>query len=351
MKICFLCHNICSYGGTERIVSSVSRKFKNLGFDCYALSMGKKEKLFFDFSAFLMIDYLYRTGNRIAVMHDRVKKIRNFLIENDIDVLITVGGHLNYYGWRSKGKCRWIAWDHEMFDFNKSFYVKFSKYIGVKKADKIVALTDYDKNRYAETYRNSENKVVVIGNFTENYHVKEKKGNNIVVTAGRLWNIKQFDLLIEAWAIICKEVSDWKLIILGEGTERNKLESLVKKYNMENVLLPGNKKNINEYYEAADIFTITSTAEGFSLVLLEAMAHSLPIVGFRSNGGVEELVDDNNGILVRQGDVSSLAEALRVMIKNPQKQEMMGNASYKKSLKFAPQTIIDKWIKLLKNIE
>ena len=347
MKICFLCQNICSYGGTERVVSLISTELKKLNHECYALSMGKNEKKFFDFSAFSKIDYLYRNGNKLVVIHHRVKKIQRFIQDNKIDVLITVGGHLNYYGWRSGKNSRWIAWDHEMYDFNRSLYVKMSRIIGIKKAEAIVVLTDYDRRRYVETFKKNHQKLHVIGNFTDSYHWKDEKQNKVVITAGRLWNIKQFDLLIKAWAFIYDKIRDWNLIILGEGTERDRLEALIEKYGLDNVSLPGNKQNIYDYYESADIFTITSIAEGFSLVLLEAMAHSLPVVGFKSVGGVSELVDEENGILVEQGNVQSLALSLKKLMIDSSTRRVLGENSYKKSLKYTSEKIVGKWIKLL----
>jgi len=347
MKICFLCHNICGHGGTERIVSLVSGELAKRGYECYALSMGGEGDSFFDFSSVLKTEYLYEPGNKIMVMHNRVKRIKRFLRENKIDVLITVGGHLNYYGWRAKSKCTWIAWEHEMYDFNKSLYVRVSKYIGIKKANEIVVLTKYDKKRYSEEWKKQADKVKVIGNFTDSFYKKDENVHNTVIAVGRLWNIKQFDLLIEAWALINKEIPGWKLLILGEGSERDKLESLVKNYGLNNVSMPGNKSNISEYYENADIYAMTSVAEGFSLVLLEAMAHSLPIVAFKSNGGVAELVDEKNGIKVEQGNVKELASSLRLLIKQPDKRISLGKASYERSKEYSPDKIIDKWVTLL----
>lgn len=351
MKICFICHKIGSTGGTEKVVSNISKEFKKLGYECYALSMGKKEKLFFDFSALSKIEFLDENegGNRLKLMHSRVKKIRRFIKDNKIEYLITVGAHLNYYGFRAKGKSRWIAWEHEMFGFNKSMYVKFSRFLGIKKAYKIVVLTEHDRKCYVKKWKKCTGSVTVIGNFTDSYYVKDDTVSNTVLSAGRLWNIKQYDLLIEAWALISKKVGEWKLVILGEGTERKKLEGLIEKYSITNVYLPGNKQNIEDYYKKADIFTVTSTAEGFPMVILEAMAFSIPIAGFMSEGGVDELVDERNGILTKQGDIYGLADALLKLINDRDLRCRMGKASYQKSLKYSNEKIVEKWKDVLED--
>jgi len=343
MNICFLCHNICSHGGTERVVSNLSEQLSNIGHDCFALSMGKEEALFFDFSALVTIEYLHTEGNKLYVMHNRVKKIRDFLKKNAIDVLVTVGCHLNYYGWRTKGSHKWFAWEQERFGFNNSLYVRVSRLIGVKKADRIIVLTEYDKKHFVSKWKKSDDKVVVIPNSTDVFYEKEGPGLKNVLAVGRLWDIKQFDLLIKAWAGISDKVCDWTLTIVGEGTERNKLESLLEEYKLNNVFLPGVTTDVASYYRSADIFAVTSVAEGFCLVLLEAMAHSLPVVGFYSDGGVSGLVDKRNGILVEQGEVKSLSKVMSELMNDEEKRKNMGRASYNKSLKYTNEQVIEMW--------
>jgi glycosyltransferase involved in cell wall biosynthesis len=283
-------------------------------------------------------------------MHNRVVKIREFLKKNKIDILITSGGHLNYYGWRGKGDCKWIACEHGMFYCDTSLYIRLSKYLGIKKADKLVVLTKFDKKCFAHKWKKQANKVHVIGNYTETYYKKTESGNKTVIAVGRLVDIKQFDLLIKAWSLLQKDIHDWKLIILGEGPERENLESLIQNKKIKNVLLPGSKSNVTDYYKEADIFAMTSSAEGFGMVLLEAMAHSLPVVGFFSHGGVEELANTNNSILVEQGDVQGLADSLRLLIDHPELRDKMGKASYKSSFNYTQDKIINKWVTLFNEL-
>lgn len=343
MNICFLCHNICSCGGTEKVVSTMSSLFTSTGHHCFALSLGKKGNTFFDFSNLEEIEYLYTDGNKLYVMHERVKKIKNFIRNKNIQLLITVGGHLNYYGWRTRSFHKWFAWEHEMFGFNNSLYVKLSRLLGIYYANQIIVLTDYDKKCFIEKWPKYNNRVIVIPNSTDNFVQKTGTCSKNVLAVGRLWDIKQFDLLIKAWARIIAHTSDWTLTIVGEGQERNNLEQLIQEHKLNNVFLPGFHNDISSYYNQSDIFAMTSLAEGFSLVLLEAMAHSLPIVGFYSDGGVSGLVDHTNGILLEQGDINGLSHALLQLIQDSEKRANLGKISYEKSLHYTNEQILAKW--------
>ncbi len=347
MNICFLCHNICSCGGTEKVVSTLSSLLTSIEHRCFALSLGEQGNTFFDFSALVEIEYLHTSGHKIYVMHERVKKIKAFLKKNNIHLLITVGGHLNYYGWRTRGSHRWFAWEHEMFGFNNSLYVKLSRLLGIHYANRIIVLTDYDRKRFIEKWPKCNNKVVVIPNSTDIFVPKTGTCGKNVLAVGRLWDIKQFDLLIKAWACIRAHTSEWTLTIVGEGQERNKLETLIQEYELNNVFLPGFHNDISSYYKQSDIFAMTSTAEGFSLVLLEAMAHSLPIVGFYSDGGVSGLVDNTNGILLDQGDINGLSQALLLLIQDSEKRAELGKISYEKSLYYTNEQILKKWSSII----
>lgn len=148
---------------------------------------------------------------------------------------------------------------------------------------------------------------VDISRFTCDRDKNEFK--SLFITAGRLEAEKNQELLIRAFKKVVEKVEGAKLIILGEGSFRKKLEGIIDKENLsENINLMGNVNNIETYFSIADIFVLSSNYEGLPLVLLEAMAAGLPIIS-TNVGGVKDIITDN-GILVEANNEEMLAKAM-----------------------------------------
>ena len=97
--------------------------------------------------------------------------------------------------------------------------------------------------------------------------------DKFIVACGRLVKLKQFDLLIKAFESVYLQYSDYKLLIIGEGDERNNLAELVAKLNLkDSVYLVGKVDNPFIYFKYAQIGIVSSKVEGFPNVLLEMMA-------------------------------------------------------------------------------
>ena len=153
------------------------------------------------------------------------------------------------------------------------------------------------------------------------------------ITVGRLRKEKGHKLLIEAFSKFKKEIINSKLIIIGHGPLRHKLELLIKKKDLEkDILLLGIKENPFKYLAKSDVFVLSSKHEGFPNVLLEALACGLPIISTNCETGPKEILDDGKyGILVNVMDSEDLAEKMIYLAKNP---ELLNNYS-KKSLERA----------------
>lgn len=133
----------------------------------------------------------------------------------------------------------------------------------------------------------------------------------VVLGVGRLTAAKDYPTLIRAFALIRKEVLA-RLMILGEGEERSKLEALVRDLNLEDdVALPGFVENPYKYMKRARVFVLSSAWEGFGNVLVEAMALGTPVVATDCASGPAEILEDGKwGRLVPVGDEKALAQAI-----------------------------------------
>ena len=120
---------------------------------------------------------------------------------------------------------------------------------------------------------------------------------------------KGFDLLIKAFNIFAQNNSEWCLDIVGEGPEEELYKKLVKEYQLENrVIIHPFTDRIQDYYSNAQVYVLSSRWEGFGLVLVEAMAHGLPVVSSDLPTS-KELMGDF-GIYFKNGDIEDLAQRL-----------------------------------------
>ena len=158
---------------------------------------------------------------------------------------------------------------------------------------------------------------------------------------GRLAIQKKVERLIEAISLLKFPA---KLIIVGDGEDRLKLELLTEKLKLKNVTFVGKKygEELREYYQHADVFAISSDKEGMPLVVLEAMASGLPIVG--SNVlGIRELVK-GTGILVDKPDGEGFAKAITRIYENPQLIQKLSLKSQKKARQYSWKLVANQFI-------
>ncbi len=140
-----------------------------------------------------------------------------------------------------------------------------------------------------------------------------------IISAGRFHPVKNFPLLIEAYAYARAELNlTHKLLILGEGSERRKIEQTIIAHNLgEYVHLPGYTKNPYPWMKHADLFVLTSKHEGLGMVLLEAMACHTDIVATDSPGGIKDIMKDDLSEHICLPDPVALAHKVVEVLNDP----------------------------------
>ena len=119
-----------------------------------------------------------------------------------------------------------------------------------------------------------------------------------------------------------------RLVIVGDGGERDNLLRLAADLGIaERVVLPGWQPEVRHYFEAMDVFALSSHREGLPNVLLEAMALEVPVVATRVNGVPRLIQDGRNGLLVDPGDGDGLTNALAGLLKNQALREVLAKAA------------------------
>ncbi len=149
----------------------------------------------------------------------------------------------------------------------------------------------------------------------------------VIGAVGRLSVEKGQRYLVEAAPGLVREFRDLKIVLLGEGRERESLESQVKRLGLENVVvLPGFHKNVARWMQAFDVLANCSLTEGIPNAILEALAVGTPVVA-TSVGGVPELIKDREtGLLVAPGSSEALAGGLAEVLRDSSLALKLGQA-------------------------
>jgi glycosyltransferase involved in cell wall biosynthesis len=146
------------------------------------------------------------------------------------------------------------------------------------------------------------------------------RGALVVGTVGRLAEVKRQDLLIRAFAGLCalgKHANTW-LLIVGDGPERPQLARLVASLGIQDrTVFAGYQAQPQRFYQAMDLFALTSRHEGLPLSLLEAWASGLPVVASAVGAIPQTVAHGVTGMLFESGDQAALTETLEGLLDSP----------------------------------
>lgn len=187
------------------------------------------------------------------------------------------------------------------------------------------------------------------GGFINNY----ERNSKIIVSAGRLSHQKRFDLLIDAFSLVLKKYSNYKLIIYGNGPEKDNLDKQIKKLNLSNcVKLHKAEKDVFRVCGPVMCFVLSSDFEGIPNVLIEAMASGIPCISTDcSPGGARYLLKNGEyGLIVDKGNSRELANAMIEYIEDYKIRELKALKSKNISSELDPDLIKKMWLNVFKNI-
>lgn len=219
----------------------------------------------------------------------------------------------------------------------------------IKKYDRIVVLTEQEKKEY---WNNSSNVIAIPNPYTNICALSCNYSSKIVVSAGRLSLQKNFHDLIEAWKLIYDVHPDWQLQIWGDGPERENLSKQIRQARLEDVVhIKGFTNEIQKQFSNASIFALSSTNEGWGLVIVEAMALGLPAVSYDCPCGPQAIISDSvDGYLVPCGNIHDLSNKICNLIDQEELRIYMGNNALKKAKLFSKDIVIEKWMCLFNEL-
>lgn len=355
-KICFLVGNLNNSGGTERVCSIIASELSNIGYDDISiLSMTGGNKPFFPLSKNIKTHSLFPMPGRTLYRTPAIiYKLRNYLKKESIDTLIVVESMSVLFTLPAiQGlSIKHICWEHFHFNVNLGKRSRsLARQLAARYCDVVVTLTKKDKVNWLQGTKHKA-QIVSIPNPSpyKNQEDKKHQESKVVLAVGRLTHSKGFDLLVQSWAKVAKEKPDWKLIILGEGEDRQLLTELINKYQLSSkVKLIGAVNNVEDYYKKSDIFCLSSRYEGFGMVLIEALTFGLPIISFDCELGPAEILEGTNSILVPEENISLFADAIINLITYKHKRSEISASNLNKSKQYQIDKVISEWISLLES--
>ena len=167
---------------------------------------------------------------------------------------------------------------------------------------------------------------------------------------GRLEKQKGVIFLIEAVKLLVSSQKNFKVLIIGEGSLRDTLQSHVSKYQLEDFIIFIGKKDkvqLREYYQQANVFVLPSLWEGFPLTILEAWASGVAVITTKVNGIPAICTDKKNALLISKENPQELSIAMKMLLDNRNVAESLGQqGSILVNKYFSWQTITDEILKV-----
>lgn len=344
MKICF--SGNFTGGGTERaaflLANELSKKY-----DVYIINTSKNQP------TFLLNGPVVKELNSKGVL-DSIRKMRCYLQNNDIDVLVSLEALGGICGIPATAfsKCKLIIWEHaNYYQTQGSRYTHFMRWLEMLVADAYVVLTKRDLNNFKNHFKYIRTKLVQIYNIAE--PVKDtvyNLGSKTIISAGHINKIKNFSIIPEIASKVFEKHPDWTWKIYGYASDDyDTLIANIKKYHLEDKVFPcGRCEDMDKAYQEASIYVMTSLQEGFPMVLLEARAHGLPIISFDIETGPDEIVQNGvNGFLVEPYDKDEMARSIKCAIENDTLRKSFSDHSQTGLELWTAERIAEQWNQLL----
>jgi glycosyltransferase involved in cell wall biosynthesis len=223
-------------------------------------------------------------------------------------------------------------------------------------ADHIVSVSKGAAADLADVLRVARDRVQTIYNPVEVDHIVassqtppdhpwfKNNGYKVVLGVGRLVEAKDFRTLIQALAIL-RYRGDWKLVILGEGPDREQLELLIQEAGLqEHIDLAGFRHDVARFIAHSTVFALSSKWEALPTVLIETLALGTPIVSTDCQSGPAEILESGRyGMLVPVGDPRALAAAIERQASKPCNK----HANLQRAYSFSTQFAVEQYLRLI----
>ena len=286
-------------------------------------------------------------------MH-RAKYIHNVFVKEKFDIEIAF-----YYGAPAQIVCgapkstKKVFWVHEIpsairqKDSNRVRL--FSEHRAIDSMDIAVCVSENFQKEMENEYKC--NKVITVPNLSDFYGIQQKanekpedivKNRFTIVFVGRIdIQHKGIDRLLEAVKQLNAEGKEFDVWIVGDGSDRLKVESIIQNENLNNVKVYGLKANPYPYMKAADVLVLASRWEAYGLVMAESIILGTPVLATECAGSMDILSNGEYGMIVENSS-KGITDGLRRLISDHELYERYVVLAKERSEYFKPETIINK---------
>lgn len=277
------------------------------------------------------------------------------LVQEHSDPTGTIIGAKKYIQELKMNSLHNILWRIKNFNYISRITKKYlhRKSILIKASYKYIILSQRFINSLEKCCPNIDvSKIYVINNpltvplVTASLCNKKKE----VVFISRFEGVKGIDRMLSIFAECAAHNKDWSFCIYGDGSQRYLVEEVAKKQN--NVIYKGIAYNVAEVLETASILVMTSSFEGWGLVLTEAMANGCIPMAFNSYLSVKDIIDDgDNGILVTPFNLNEYCRKLQALINSDEQRTLMATKCISKAKLFDISGKIGKqWVDIIESV-
>ncbi len=269
------------------------------------------------------------------------------------------------YAWEQGTQRSGVVHTLDEFSAQKTgypFFVRLLQYVQTfvaRQADKIIVPSNYLKRIIAAWGVDAQHIKVIYNAFEqvalpqETYDEMRKKmalEGPLLISVGRLVPWKGFAMLIEVIAEISLTIKNIKLLIVGDGPDKEKLQHKITAFGVgESVMLTGkmSQKELFKYIRASDVFILNTQYEGFSHQLLEVMAIGTPIVTTSVGGNLELVEHSKDGLLVPYNDKAAIKAGILTLLKMEGESKRLTEAAKKKVAFFSTSKAIAEIVDVL----
>lgn len=258
-----------------------------------------------------------------------LNRLATFIERENISIVHTHGPRANVYinSIRKKVPFYWITTVHSdpQFDFKeKGIYGRFLYYLhvnAIKNSHKIITVCDSFQRSLTKSFVKQEKMTTILNglNFTKDNNEKTcreklgfKENDFIFLQVARLERVKGHHIALKAFAKLKKQVKNCRLIFVGGGSLKQELRQLAKLLKIsDDVIFFGEQRDVNPFYQLADITLLSSLSEGFPLVLLESARAKTPVISTNVGGINQLIINETVGWKVQPNCKDQLAQAMQ----------------------------------------
>lgn len=377
-KIVICTPAIYSAGGVERVVAVKANYFsEHLGYDVTIIvTEGEGRKCFFplsdsvevinyelDFEELWRLPFWKKVLVYLRKQHEFKRRLKADLLRIRPDfVITTLRREINFVNKINDGsfkigelhvnRANYRNLDEQGSNWVKRLFARFwmnNLLEHLKRLDKMVVLTDNAFGDWPELC----NVVKIPDALPFRINGKSDLSVKRIVSIGRYAYDKGNDLLLQAWAIIEKEMPDWTLDIYGNGDkEPYQMQMAELGIDPHRCHLYGPVSDVKKEYLASSIFVLPSRFEGFGLVIIEAMACGVPVVTFDCENGPRSIItNDVDGFLVPPFDVNLMTEKLILLMKEQELRCKMGMNAQAAASQYDIDRIGQQWKQLFDELK